>query len=250
MPQPVDVIVSNSVNELARLKINSLRSHGAHDQVDNFESAKSEIQARCINSLVCGLSSGGVVSIFFTKRLAFPEQNLRRTIAHEIAHEIQVQFIGNYRGRLSARERIKKRGPIWLTEALALALEISFLFKDNKLKQLDIYNRWHTYQSDRLKKFDIIATSNADDFYDYATLAGLLLLSRSSEQAILDFWEKTPELGWEASFEQAFGLTVDEFYDKFWKLVRPLLNFRQSPIYCFITLDMHKFANSALYPLT
>lgn len=209
LPRSVEIVVSESLDETAELLRASSRAQSfPYDFSEEYEYF-------CRKRTRCGRSYGGVIAITFSKPSSFPGANIRDYLAHELAHEIQTQYVGNYHYN-TADFQIQKRGPLWLIEAPANALGLRFRQSNNTIDhQLKVYEGRHMYSAARLKSFRANSAAREDDFSDYSTYAGLLLASRASHSAFLTFWEKTPELGWEKAFEEAFGETLNEFYDRF-----------------------------------
>lgn len=200
IPGQIVFIASSSVDEAGKRAVAELKAQGSHHDV------YKEFTDWCRGYGYCGKSYGGVVAVSFSDKNGFPKADVRKLLAHEIAHEIQAQYVGNYRAH----------GPKWLTEALAIALEYNFLRPDvSAEKKREQFAKQRDYSAKRLRSFKYQTSSGEKDFYDYARYAGLLLVSKSSESAVIDFWEKTPELGWKKAFSQAFGMSLDEFYRLF-----------------------------------
>ena len=209
IPGQIVFIASPSVDEAGKRAVAELKAQGAHHDV------YKEFTDWCRGYGYCGKSYGGVVAASFSDKNGFPKADVRKLLAHEIAHEIQAQYVGNYRAH-GEENRVRARGPKWLTEALAIALEYNFLKPDvSAEKKREHFARQRDYSAKRLRSFKYQTSSGEKDFYDYARYAGLLLVSKSSESAVIDFWEKTPELGWKKAFSQAFGMSLDEFYSLF-----------------------------------
>ena len=210
LPGEIILVVSKSGDEAGRLSVENLKLINAHRDVGE------PFASWCKGTSYCGISYGGVVAASFSyTTFGFPDFRMRKLLAHEIAHEIQTQYIGNFRGQ-NDRTRVRSRGPKWLTEALAVALEQNFyrpkLSIDTKLKN---YAKLRKFTSKQLKKSSYVIYGYPSDrakFYDYAYYAGHLLISKSSLKSIFDFWEETPELGWEKAFSKNFGMSVEEFY--------------------------------------
>lgn len=209
LPHSIAFVVSSSAKEAAKLAVSELREQGSNHNV------YKSFQDWCGGYSYCGKSYGGVVAVSFSDSSKFPEMNVRKLLAHELAHEIQAQYVGNYRAGGDER-RIQQRGPKWLTEAAAIALDMKFRYPNTAAKyQIKPLKLKRQYTAKRLKGFRSQDSAEASDFEDYSAYAGLLLASQSSHAAFLNFWEKTPELGWKKAFEAAFGMTLNEFYAEF-----------------------------------
>lgn len=210
LPGEIVLVVSKSDDEAGRLSVENLKSLNAHRDVGE------PFSNWCKGTSYCGISYGGVAAASFSyNTFGFPDFGMRKLLAHEIAHEIQTQYIGNFRGQKD-RTRVRARGPKWLTEALAVALEQDFsrpkLSIDTKLKN---YSKRRKFTSRQLKQSSYVIYGYPSDrakFYDYIYYAGHLLVSKSSLKSIFDFWEDTPALGWEKAFAKNFGMSVEEFY--------------------------------------
>ncbi|SLN64255.1 hypothetical protein ROA7450_03396 [Roseovarius albus] len=212
IPQTIEVVISDSADEAAALAAAKLAIQGEHSDItDGFIEW-------CRGYGYCGKSYGGVLAISYAAASGFPRNDMHELIAHEIAHEIQAQYVGNFRAR-GEEHRVSHRGPNWLTEALAHALA-KHIRNPHKHPKYDLKkaNLRREYESERLKDFIYQSSAWEDDFQDYSVFAGLSLVAKASHHAVIKFWEKTPELGWEDAFQLAFGLTVDGFYQKFGNL--------------------------------
>ena len=52
--------------------------------------------------------------------------------------------------------------------------------------------------------------------FDLAALAAELLASQSSERALIRYWTLLgPDITWQQAFQDAFGVTIDDFYTRF-----------------------------------
>lgn len=207
IPSRIAVVVSPSANESARLAI---------DRLDIPASRRGVITGFtdwCRGYGNCGKSYGGVVAISFDPDRPLLTSDIRKLISHEVAHEIQAQYVGNFRAYKGDEYRIRKRGPKWLTEALAIVLDMQFSKPKMSLKFKAIaQDEKHDYQSARLRSFRAQNSSSERDFEDYSRMAGLHLVSQTSLQSIFDFWEKTPEIGWQQAFEDIFNVELSAFY--------------------------------------
>ncbi|WP_417678055.1 peptidoglycan-binding domain-containing protein [Roseibium sp.] len=209
IPGQIVFITSSSVDEAGKRAVEALKAQGSHHDV------YKEFTDWCRGYGYCGKSYGGVVAVSFSDKDGFPNDDVRKLLAHETAHEIQAQYVGNYRAH-GEENRVRARGPKWLTEALAIALEYNFLRPDvSAEKKREHFAQQRNYSAKRLRSFKYQTSAAEKDFYDYARYAGLFLVSKSSERAIIDFWEKTPELGWEGAFSQSFNMSLEEFYRLF-----------------------------------
>jgi hypothetical protein len=206
LPQSVLFIASASVDEAAKLASVELKERGEYHQIiDSFTSW-------CGGYGYCGKSYGGVVAITFSEAGSLPERDIKNLLAHELAHEIQAQYVGNFRAT-GEQNIVRSRGPKWLTEAATLELGLNFVQPDAKPPSR-VYRHQSSgeFSSDRLRQFKLQSASLEDGFLEHSTYAGALLAHLSSPSAFIDFWEKTPILGWERAFEAAFGLTVEAFF--------------------------------------
>ncbi|MES0883739.1 peptidoglycan-binding domain-containing protein [Roseibium sp. SCP14] len=209
IPGGITVVASADVDEVAKILSDELRIQRAHNNIVN------EFTNWCRGYSYCGKSYGGVIAVSFSESAGFPISDVRRLLSHELAHEIQAQYVGNFRARGEER-RVQARGPKWLTEALALALENKFLFPNFDAEyQLSRLQSRRTYKPERLRELYYQTSSSEKDFKDYSSYAGFLLVSKSSSKKIIEFWQKTPYVGWEEAFSASFGLTVEEFYEEF-----------------------------------
>ena len=132
-----------------------------------------------------------------------------------MSHEIQTQLVGNYR-HAGKGKREKIRGPKWLVEGTAIAFELAFAVPSRSAAaQVLWFEKQQSYDGNHLKRLSKQSTKVDGDFQLYAGYAGVLLASKHSHRAIGEFWESTPKLGWEKSFERAFGQSVGDFHLSF-----------------------------------
>ncbi|POF32635.1 peptidoglycan-binding domain-containing protein [Roseibium marinum] len=209
IPGQITIVASADVDEAAKLASNELRAQRAHYKI------VKEFTNWCRGYSYCGKSYAGVIAISFSELSGFPITDVRRLLTHELAHEIQAQYVGNFRARGEERQ-VQARGPKWLTEALAIALENKFIFPDKEADyHVSRFRNRATYKTERLKELYYQTSSGDSDFRDYSSYAGFLLVARSSNKKIIEFWQETPYVGWEKAFSTSFGLSVEEFYKYF-----------------------------------
>lgn len=147
--------------------------------------------------------------------IGLPHDRIYSTIgawAHELVHVFQYQ--------LSEKSSLQ---PAWLTEGAAEFLADRAMLNSGVLSSAE-----RESVVERAKKIDkpLIELEARDDFHDdkdelgkhypYGHMAAELLASRAGEDAILRYYTLlTRGTDWRDTFESAFGLTVDEFYDLF-----------------------------------
>lgn len=188
----------------------------------NRERRIKRYQNQCKNRQMTGMSSSGILILCFDPKMAnFAEwdayalKRIKQVLAHELSHEAHSQLSGNY---LTAPNDIAKniRGARWLVEALPLVIDITFSQPNITLQeQIRIWKEKEDYSGKQLEKYAPINAPNDFKFRRYATLAGLLLINKTSFETIGRYYQDIPTIGWEKAFEKNFGLTVENFYARF-----------------------------------
>lgn len=217
LPGPVIVVAASTMDETVRLALPELNTR------DTANSVRRQMTAQCRGrNGLSGAAYGGLVVLCPNTRFTANDtltpadsRHLPRLITHEVSHEIQTQLVGNYRFS-SAKERVRRRGPKWLTEGTAIALELDIVVKGLSVNdQVQWFKARQSYSGNQLRKLTAQDTRVDRNFQLYAGFAGVLLASKHSHSAFTTFWEETPLVGWEKAFEIAFGQTVDDFYSEF-----------------------------------
>lgn len=218
IPGTIVITASNDINELVKLTAKELRG------IETRKTIKQQLNAQCKNRPQSGASYGGVIALCFGTKFRVDEswdkeaqELLRRLIVHEMSHEYQKQLIGNYR-RAGGNIRNSKRGPKWLFEGTAIVFEFLHAWPDSPLKRQETwFLKQQRYSGSKLKKLALHTTRVNLNFQLNAGYAGVLLVSKNGIRAVGNYWNSTPDVGWEKAFEKAFGLTIDEFYSQFGK---------------------------------
>lgn len=214
IPGVLALVGSTTMGGLVSLTTSALQG------AETKQNIRRKLKAQCGNrDYISGASYGGVVALCPNRKLgeARPwtgaeKRDLRRLISHEMSHEIHTQLVGNYR-RAGGGQQEKARGPKWLVEGVAIALELAFAVPElSAAEQVLWFEKQQGYDGNRLKRLSKQSTQVDRNFQLYAGYAGVLLASKHSHRAIGEFWEATPELGWEKSFERAFDQSIDDFY--------------------------------------
>lgn len=219
IPGTIVITASNNMDELIDLTAKELAG------IENKNTVRQQLNAQCRNRIQTGASYGGVVALCFGKSLRTEKawnnearEQLRRLVVHEMSHEYQKQLIGNYR-TAGGKVRDAKRGPKWLFEGTAIAIELIHVWPNSPLeRQISWFKKQQNYSGDGLKRLSPHTTGVDLNFQLNAGYAGVLLASEYGLKSFGEFWKTTPDLGWEKAFEKAFGQSIDEFYNKFGKL--------------------------------
>ena len=140
----------------------------------------------------------------------------RRILAHEYYHTIQLQM-----GSSDAA--------VWLVEGDAQWVRARFVLRDTKTAKNELAeDRQHISSAD-VPPLRVIEFRPKDYSWEYTlgTVASHQLAIRSGLQSLLDFWrallpEPLGPLGrwqtnptWQGTFEDVFGISVDDFYSEF-----------------------------------
>ena len=211
------VTAASTMPDLVEQTATHLRKANQQDRVEN------QMKRQCADAkYISGASYGGVVAMcpspkFTTKAewSALDVHMLKRMISHEFTHEFQSQLVGNYRLYGSLRQEAE-RGPKWLVEGLAIAIELEFGVQSKTVEtQVAWFEKQQSYDGETLRAYSKQNTAGTMQFQLNAGYAGVLLASRHGLKSFANFWENTPRMGWEAAFEHAFGQSVESFYTNF-----------------------------------
>jgi len=220
IPGTIIITASNNMNELVNLTAKELVG------IESKNTVRQQLNNQCRGRSQTGASYGsGLVALCFGKNLRKENawnndahEFLRRLVVHELSHEYQKQLIGNYR-TAGGQVRDTKRGPKWLFEGTAIAIELVHTYPNSPLeRQVAWFKRQQKYSGSGLKKLSRHTTKVDANFQLNAGYAGVLLASKHGLKSFGNFWRATPDIGWEKAFLQAFGYSVDEFYNQFGKL--------------------------------
>ena len=151
----------------------------------------------------------------------FSNDRLTGTSAHELAHVHQ--YTGNDLGNIpTPHDRVRVSGPAWLSEggadfqeARALAQGGVIQYTDSRAEFVRQANRIaDALTLPDLATYDGLLPVNGG--YAFSALAVELLVSRSSERALVDYWtELGPDTTWQQEFAAAFGVNVNDFYTRY-----------------------------------
>ena len=118
--------------------------------------------------------------------------------------------------------RFPPHGPVWLLEGCAdfqafKALDAGGVIQYDQIRASTVNNALSVQVALRnLETYDqVLTTQNA---YALGTLACELLAggTTAGESALLSYWTlRTPDISWQDTFRQSFGLTIEEFYPRF-----------------------------------
>ena len=148
-------------------------------------------------------------------------RDLRLTIAHELFHVYQAELADLSMG--AASDAVPQVGPRWLSEGVADYFTYRALNAGGVLDYecaRGSVDPWgfvqHGKYVDRpLKEMETWAGFSGvrGNAYSYSLLAAELLTSFASEEAVLRFYQYLePGITWQAAFQKAFRMPVEEFY--------------------------------------
>ncbi len=93
--------------------------------------------------------------------------------------------------------------------------------KENLLSARDVRSRWglslrDVETRDGQAKVRELCDCGGQLYYETGTWAAAWLVNRSGvDEFLFDYFPRLSYDGWEATFRDVFGLTMDEFYDEF-----------------------------------
>ena len=149
---------------------------------------------------------------------------VRRASAHEMVHALQYELAGV---RYDTDDHtIAETGPFWVIEGIAEFLAYQAMAAAGVLSYDTIRNSTDSFgiveQSKRddtpLSEMETLAGSSEvrGDPWIYFLLAAELLASRTGQSSLIHYYSLLqPGTTWQEAFEQAFGVTAEEFYELF-----------------------------------
>lgn len=157
----------------------------------------------------------------------------RRAIIHEVGCELLLTYEDYFRRYMEVLNARVAVGPQWLLSGIHVYLETSYgvgadlAEYDSELRSRTDLARSNPTPLSQLTDADSWLAAGADESWALAFVAIDRLLDQAGTGALKEYvrllprgepeWpEYEPGAGsWEAAFEQAFGLTIDEFYEQF-----------------------------------
>ena len=163
------------------------------------------------------VAEAGWNSVFLTTS-AFPgKENLMGVVAHEISHaQWQAITAMNRFKVLGWSDKVQAHGPVWLLEGVAylhsdLALDRGGVLSYDAIRFVP-HGEFPPLNS--LQTWDEVWPVHAGD--RYGKWAAELLASLAGESALFRYPTLLqPGTDWQEAFQEAFGMTVDEFYELF-----------------------------------
>ena len=149
---------------------------------------------------------------------------VRRASAHEMVHALQYELAGV---RYDTDDHtIAETGPFWVIEGIAEFLAYQAMAAAGVLSYDTIRNSTDSFgiveQSKRddtpLSEMETLAGSSEvrGNPWIYFLLAAELLASRTGQSSLIHYYSLLqPGTTWQEAFEQAFGVTAEEFYELF-----------------------------------
>lgn len=217
VPDTITIIASTDMPHVTEKLFDVL------DGIDTRSAIRRQMQRQCkVKGHISAVSYGGAVALCPYEHLGDTgkwtendNQWLKRILVHEMAHEFATQYIGNYR-KSGVAFRDIQRGPKWLFEGSAIALELSFAVPGLSMaQQAKWFEARMKFSGQKLRTLSPYDATRDGNFQMYAGYAGVSLASEFGLSAFGIFWANIPRVGWEDAFEIAFGQTVEGFYDNF-----------------------------------
>ena len=137
-------------------------------------------------------------------------------------------YVNAYIRTLLVDKEQVNHSPLWLEAGGAIYVDLSYLtaetatFDDELSRYTGLVQR-STVLLQELASKERWETGDREEHEAASVLAMDWLLERAGEQALFEYFRLLPEEGrvhtvaggWQAAFEQAFGLTFEEFYEQF-----------------------------------
>ena len=163
------------------------------------------------------------------------EGRLPITVLHEYVHvfqNAQTVWPNELDSDENGRIRVYNHGMVWLEEGSAEFFAQYFAgqkgwadyranMKENLLSARDVRSRWglslrDVETRDGQAKVRELCDCGGQLYYETGTWAAAWLVNRSGvDEFLFDYFPRLSYDGWEATFRDVFGLTMDEFYDEF-----------------------------------
>ena len=139
--------------------------------------------------------------------------------AHEMAHVYQ-WGLGNLGTVDLDHSKVRANGPAWLVEGEATFVAARMMNWAGIVSYQDERRRFENRaltRTEDLAGFETYATLRfTPGTYELGALAVELLASSVGEEALVAYWTALgPETTWQEAFETTFGITIDEFYERF-----------------------------------
>ena len=145
------------------------------------------------------------------------------TLAHEYMHIVQLSFEPSY--ARPKMDEIPFTGPQWITEGIAEYMagfsELSYRRTNTRAPSFDEWIEDKIFYSGSINaSLKDLATlsgmASVPRSYNLSTWAVGLLAERSGTSSLFEYFKLTGSTGnWREAFQQAFGLSVDDFYENF-----------------------------------
>jgi hypothetical protein len=178
----------------------------------------------------------GLQSVLYSgAEVSAAEGRLRTTVLHEYVHvfqNAQTVWPNELDSDENGRIRVYNHGMVWLEEGSAEFFAQYFAgqkgwadyranMKENLLSARDVRSSWglslrDVETRDGQAKVRELCDCGGQLYYETGTWAAAWLVNRSSaDEFLFDYFPRLSYDGWEATFRDIFGLTMDEFYDEF-----------------------------------
>ena len=172
-----------------------------------------------------GLNEEGVGEIFFhlpeSLRKSVVRDHVIRNSAHELMHVYQF-VLAAYRNFSSTHTEVRVHGPAWLIEgitelqairSLAIGDPPVYVYEERRERDSQVAGNVTTDLAQMETFQGFLSTSGG---YRLAEMAAELLAAKAGEEALITYWTLLgPETHWQEAFEEAFDMTVNEFYQSF-----------------------------------
>jgi hypothetical protein len=178
----------------------------------------------------------GLQSVLYSgAEVSAAEGRLRTTVLHEYVHvfqNAQTVWPNDLDSDENGRIRVYGHGMVWLEEGSAEFFAQYFAgqkgwtdyranMKENLLSARDVREDWGLSLRDvetraGQAKVRELCDCGGQLYYETGTWAAAFLVNRSSvDEFLFDYFPRLSHDGWEVTFRDVFGLTMDEFYDEF-----------------------------------
>ncbi len=220
----ITIVSSNEQQELEKL----VRTEWPYPTTE--VNIKTIINSYCYwNYPISGFAFDGLVVLCVGEELSSGRsfskkelRELRQTLVHEMAHEAHFQLTGYYGNEHSAI-MYRNRGPKWLFEGLAYAIDYQYGFPNVSIKRkVEYFKERNRMNSTQLRDSAEWGGTHPNAFSDGASFAGHLLYRRAGLHSFRKYIESVGSGdNSHVAFKQTFGLSLGDFYAEFDKLSEP-----------------------------
>ena len=183
-------------------------------------------------------TGGAVVTLMYGTLSDEPLSTIKHHIVHEYFHVLQGQLAAGFAqlqdGEIAWHNDLSSRGPSWLVEGLAAYADYAYTPSragrrpflrggNSRYTPYEDLQWFHLNESvsigDLAELGDYLAfkcTFSDNYSYPLSFAASVFLLEQAQADSYVNYWTLLGERPtWEQSFEEAFGIDVDDFYTAF-----------------------------------